>query len=471
MTPATTASRVLRMLFWETTVRCNLACAHCRRLESNDADVGDLSPAQGEILIEQLAELGRRQPPRGEGVPPLRVAGILPANRGQDARATKEQGQDARATSGSTGPMPVLVFSGGEPFCRPDLFHLIGRSRQDGLITALATNGTMIGDEQARRIRDSGIARVSVSLDGATADVHDRMRQIPGAFDRALEGIRHLREHQAPFQINVTLTKQNVGQLQEVYDLTRSLGAAALHIFMLVPVGCGQILAQTDMLTPEQYEQILREVYALENRGEIQVKVTCGPHYERVKRQCGIEGEKLRSEEGRKSSPSPLPTFLPSYENTPRHPPSKGCLAGLGVLFVSHRGDVYPCGYLPVNCGNILEKSLIEIWDGNEDLARLRDAGALEGKCGICGYKQVCGGCRARAFGMTGNYLGEEPFCAYDPRTAQRPSGGCGCAARFGVPPSGGPEARKRGTPNGRNEPRNRPTRDSLDGSNGKVSG
>jgi radical SAM protein with 4Fe4S-binding SPASM domain len=344
------------MLFWETTVRCNLACAHCRRLESNEADIGDLSTSQAEILLGQLAELGRRQP-----------------------------------------QMPVLVFSGGEPFCRLDLFHLIDKARQNGLIMALATNGTVIDDAQARQIHDSGIARVSVSLDGATADVHDKMRQIPGAFDRAIEGIRHLREHQVPFQVNVTLTKQNARQLQEVYDLARSLGAAALHIFMLVPVGCGQVLAQTDMLSPQQYEQVLREIGSLENRGEIQVKVTCGPHYERIKRQC--------------------PTANP--QTGARHPPSKGCLAGLGVLFVSHRGDVYPCGYLPVNCGNILDKRLIDIWDGNEDLARMRDAGALEGKCGLCEYKQVCGGCRARAFGMTGNYMGEEPFCAYSPRAAK----------------------------------------------------
>jgi radical SAM protein with 4Fe4S-binding SPASM domain len=366
MMPAPASNRVLRLVFWETTVRCNLACAHCRRLEANEADVGDLSTPQAETLLGQLAEVGRRQP-----------------------------------------QMPVLVFSGGEPFCRQDLFHLIDRARQHGLVTALATNGTMIDEEQARRIRESGIARVSVSLDGATAEVHDKMRQIPGAFERALAGIRRLHEQQVPFQINVTLTKQNVGQLQEVYDLTRSLGAAALHVFMLVPVGCGQVLAQTDMLSPEQYERILRAIFALENRGEIQVKVTCGPHYERVKRQLV------------RSVPVGADQETPHGVTTSARPPSKGCLAGLGVLFVSHRGDVYPCGYLPVNCGNILEQRLIEIWDDNKQLARMRDAGALEGKCGVCGYKQVCGGCRARAFGMTGNYMGEEPFCAYAPRASR----------------------------------------------------
>jgi radical SAM protein with 4Fe4S-binding SPASM domain len=366
MKPATASTRVLRMLFWETTVRCNLACAHCRRLESNDAGIADLSTSQAGVLIEQLAELGRRQP-----------------------------------------QMPVLVFSGGEPLCRGDLFDLVGQARQQGLMVALATNGTLIDGDKAGQIRAGGIARVSVSLDGATAEVHDRMRQIPGAFDQAIEGLHHLRGAGVPFQINVTLTKGNAGQLEEIYALAQSLGAVAVHLFMLVPVGCGQVLAQTDMLTPAQYEQTMREICALESRGQMQIKVTCGPHYERVKRELRIADCGLRTEPG-----------VPNPQSAIHNPKSRGCLAGLGVLFVSHRGDVYPCGYLPVDCGNILEKRLVEIWDENEDLARLRDAAALEGKCGRCGYKQVCGGCRARAFGMTGNYLAEEPFCAYVPRGA-----------------------------------------------------
>lgn len=364
MRPATTSQRVLRMLFWETTIRCNLACAHCRRLESNAAAPADLSTSQAERLIEQLAELGRRQP-----------------------------------------QMPVLVFSGGEPLCRKDLFHLVDEARQQGIILALATNGTMIDSDKARQIHDSGIARVSVSLDGATAEVHDKMRQIPGAFDKAIGGIRHLHEHAVPFQINVTLTKQTAPQLQEVYELARSLGAMAVHVFMLVPVGCGQVLAETDMLSPAQYEDIMRDIHALESRGEIQIKVTCGPHYERIKRELRIADGGVRIE--------PAGANPNSAVHSPHS--SKGCLAGLSVLFVSHRGDVYPCGYLPVDCGNILDKTLTQIWDGNADLARMRDVSFLEGKCGVCGYKQVCGGCRARAFGMTGNYMAEEPFCAYVP--------------------------------------------------------
>jgi radical SAM protein with 4Fe4S-binding SPASM domain len=255
----------------------------------------------------------------------------------------------------------------------------------------------MIDDARARRIADNGIARVSVSLDGATADVHDGMRKIPGAFDAAIWGISHLRNHCMPFQINVTVTKQNAGQLEQVYDLAKSLGAVAIHIFMLVPVGCGVTLARTNMLSPQRYEDIMRNICTLEAKGQIQIKVTCGPHYERIRRELRIDGTGAN----------------PKSEI--RNPKSKGCLAGLSVLFVSHRGDVYPCGYLPVNCGNVLEKPLVRIWDESEDLARMRDVGSLEGKCGGCGYRHVCGGCRARAFAATGNYMAEEPFCAYIP--------------------------------------------------------
>jgi radical SAM protein with 4Fe4S-binding SPASM domain len=371
------------MLFWETTVRCNLACAHCRRLESNEADIADLSTAQAEDLIEQLADLGRRQP-----------------------------------------QMPVLVFSGGEPLCRADLFPLVGTARQRGIIPALATNGTLIDDDNARQIHQAGVMRVSVSLDGATADVHDRMRQIPGAFDQAVEGIRRLHEHQVPFQINMTLTKQNAGQLQEVYDLARSLGAVAVHLFMLVPVGCGEVLAETDMLSPRAYEQIMREIAELEGRGQIQIKVTCGPHYERVKRQSRTSpGGSVKAEglgDGSASHGEGHRQASLDAATRAHHHSTKGCLAGLGVLFVSHRGDVYPCGYLPIDCGNVLKKRLADIWDKNEDLARMRDVTALEGKCGLCGYQQVCGGCRGRAFAATGNYMAEEPFCAYIPRTTKR---------------------------------------------------
>ena len=356
--------QMLRLLFWETTTRCNLACAHCRRLESDEAAIEDLSTAQAIDLIEQLAELGKEQ-----------------------------------------SFMPVLVFSGGEPLCRQDLFELIGQAGSLGIIPALATNGTLIDPAAAKTIRDSGIVRVAISLDGATAEVHDKMRQAEGAFQSALEGIRHLHEEKVPFQINVTLTKHNAEQLEDIYELARSLGAVAVHIFMLVPVGCGQVLAETDMLSPQQYEQKLLEICRLESRGQIQLKVTCGPHYERVIREQGLYQGRMKTGHPGGSVPG----------RSGHSGSSRGCLAGLGVLFVGHQGDVFPCGYLPVRCGNVLEEKLSEIWYNNKDLARMRDSSALEGKCGVCGYREVCGGCRARAYAVTGNYMAEEPFCAYIP--------------------------------------------------------
>jgi radical SAM protein with 4Fe4S-binding SPASM domain len=301
--------------------------------------------------------------------------------------------------------MPVLVFSGGEPLCREDLFELVMQARSLGITPALATNGTLIDTTVAKQIHDSGIARVSVSLDGATAEVHNKLRQLEGSFERAIEGIGYLNNQKVPFQINITLTKHNAGQLEDVYDLAKSLGAVAVHIFMLVPVGCGQSLAETDMLSPEQYEQKLLDICELDGRGELQMKVTCGPHYERVIRQNGLYKSRAEAGHGRSDVPG----------RNGHRGPTKGCLAGLGVLFVGHQGDVFPCGYLPVNCGNVLQEKLSDIWYGSKDLARMRDSNELEGKCGVCGYREVCGGCRGRAYAGTGNYMAEEPFCAYVP--------------------------------------------------------
>jgi len=354
----------LRLLFWESTIRCNLTCAHCRRLESDEAADKDLSTEQAKRLIDELADLGKTQ-----------------------------------------AMMPVLVFSGGEPLCRQDLFELVGQVKSLGIVPALATNGTLIDANTATTIKDSGIARVSVSLDGATAEVHNKLRQMEGAFERAVEGIGHLRNENVPFQVNITLTRHNAGQLEDVYDLAKSLGAVAVHIFMLVPVGCGQDLAETDMLSPEQYEQKMLEICNLDGRGQLQMKVTCGPHYERVIRQQGLQQSRV---EKNKSD-----DYVPGRSK--HRGVSRGCLAGLGVLFVGHQGDVFPCGYLPVKCGNVLEDKLYEIWYNNQDLAKMRDSSSLEGKCGVCGYRQVCGGCRGRAYAATGNYMAEEPFCAYIP--------------------------------------------------------
>ena len=358
MTDTKDKRQILRLLFWESTIKCNLTCVHCRRIESDETAIQDLSTLDAKNLIQRLADLGREQ-----------------------------------------SFMPVLVFSGGEPLCREDLFELIKYTNSLEIIPALATNGTLIDSKIADKILDSAVMRVSVSLDGATSEVHNKLRQLPGSFERAIEGIGYLRERKIPFQINMTLTRHNAHQLEDIYNLSKSLGAVAVHIFMLVPVGCGISLADTDMLTPEQYEEKMLDIHKLDSLGQLQVKVTCGPHYERVKKQEGLSSDTNMSHGG-------------------KHMQSKGCLAGLGVLFVGHQGDIFPCGYLPVKCGNVLEDKLSDVWYSNRDLARMRNENELEGKCGVCGYRTICGGCRGRAYSATGNYMAEEPFCSYLPHEA-----------------------------------------------------
>ncbi|MDO8303936.1 MAG: radical SAM protein, partial [Sedimentisphaerales bacterium] len=343
---------------------CNLTCAHCRRLESNETADKDLGTPEAKNLLEQLSVIGQKQ-----------------------------------------HFMPIVVFSGGEPLCRSDIFDLIEYARSLSITPALATNGTLVDAAIAKRIKDSGVARVSISIDGATAQVHDQLRQLKGSFELSIAGMKHLAAQQVPFQINTTLTRNNAEQMTQMYELAQSLGAVAFHIFVLVPVGCGQALAETDMLSPQAYERIMTEIYGLEQRAGLEIKVTCGPHYERIRRQQPLFEKKNDVSEQKTDRPMPHK----------HHGASRGCLAGMGVLFVGHQGDVFPCGYLPINCGNILQKPLAEIWYGSGDLAKMRDSGCLEGKCGVCGYRNVCGGCRGRAYAATGNYMASEPFCSYIP--------------------------------------------------------
>jgi len=367
------SKRKLRLLFWESTIRCNLSCAHCRRVETDEEAESDLTTGQARQLIDQLVQVGRAQ-----------------------------------------DFMPILVFSGGEPLCRKDIFELAGYAVSQALKCALATNGTLIDANTARQIKAHGIERVSISLDGATSDVHNKLRMQEGSFEAALNGIQCLNDCDIPFQINMTVTRYNIHQLDDIFGLAQRLGAVAVHLFMLVPVGCGEEFAEEDMLSAEEYEQLLKRITHEEFSGRMEVKVTCGPHYQRVVR-----------EQNKADSLLPEQTGAGQTGHKPGHI-SKGCLAGSGVLFVGHSGDVFPCGYLPVHCGNILQTPIEKIWSESGDLARMRDPRQLKGKCGICSYRGVCGGCRARAFAATGDYMDSEPMCMYmpDERNHKKPEKG-----------------------------------------------
>jgi len=335
------SSPPLRLLFWESTTRCNLACAHCRRLEvAESAAKEDLTTDEFRAVLDSVAELGR----------------------------------------------PIIVFSGGEPLMRGDWEALAAHARRLALPTALATNGTLVDDALAGRIAAAGFRRVSVSLDGADAATHDAFRRVDGAFERALGGIAALRRAGAAVQVNATIAAHNVHQLDAMHALAESVGAEALHLFFLVPVGCGVEIEQTHQLPPDEYERALEWTLDRQASGGIELKATCAPHYYRLAAQRGV---------------------------APKH--SRGCLCGLAVAFVSHKGEVFPCGYLPVHSGSVREQPFAEIWRGSAVFADLRDFDRLRGKCGRCEFRGICGGCRARAYALTGDYLAGEPACTYRP--------------------------------------------------------
>jgi heme b synthase len=308
---------------------------------------------------------------------------------------------------------PVFVLSGGEPLFRPDIFDIARYATDAGLPVALATNGTLIDDAVAERIRDSGVQRASISFDGADAATHDAFRGLKGSFEAAIRGFKALRNVGIPVQINTTVANHNKEQLDSMVSMAKSLDAIGLHLFLLVPVGCGVEIAEEQMINAREYEQVLNWMYEMERtETQLQLKATCAPHYFRI---MHTRRAAERREGGTGELPASYGRQVHGHPQGQMHAATKGCLAGTGVCFVSHRGEVFPCGYLPKEAGNIHRQPFADIWQDSPLFAQMRDPDLLEGKCGICQFKKVCSGCRARSFGVTGNYLAEEPFCAYEP--------------------------------------------------------
>jgi len=404
-----------RLVFWEVTKGCNLRCIHCRATATELSSPTDLATRAALNIIDQIAAAAN----------------------------------------------PILVLSGGEPLYRSDIFQLARYATDKGLRVALATNGTLVTKDVARMIVDAGVRRVSISLDGADAATHDAFRGIPGAFDAAVQGLRNLKALGMSTQINMTIARHNAHQLPKVLELARSLGADALHTFLLVPVGCGVDIAAEQMVPPEEYERMLNWFYDQSLAGGIELKATCAPHYFRVARQRRA-ADRRAAEQLARIAPAPAPaafsdkpetraaahpsTIGPTEMTMPGstgielkpqgvgrpvghpggHPgghPSdlsamtKGCLAGTGVCFISHEGEVYPCGYLPVIAGDLRKQTFADIWENSQVFHELRDTSHLKGKCGCCEFRNVCMGCRARAYAATGDFMDEEPFCVYEPRT------------------------------------------------------
>lgn len=343
-----------KWIAWEITRRCNLRCVHCR--SSSEAEVKghpDFSTEEAFRVLDDISEYAK----------------------------------------------PVVVLSGGEPLIRTDVFDIARHGAQKGLRMCLATNGTLVTDEICGKIKDSGMKIVSLSLDGSTETVHDDFRNEKGAFSGTINAARLFRKHGIEFIINSSFTKRNQEEIPRVYRLARELGATAWYMFMIVPTGRGEEI-MNELISKEDYEDILEWHYRMEkDEADMLVRPTCAPHYYRVVLQKAKE-EKVKFERRNLK-------FSTGG--------SKGCIAGQLICLINVDGDVFPCSYFPKSAGNVRKQSFKEIWEDSELFRELRDFKTYKGKCGSCEYINVCGGCRARAYSIYGDYLEEEPFCGYMP--------------------------------------------------------
>lgn len=343
----------LRLVAWEITKRCNLYCAHCRAATEDATCANELSTGECFRLIDGILEVGK----------------------------------------------PILILTGGEPLCRPDVLQIGRYATEHGLRVVLGTNGTLITREVAAALKEVPISRVGVSIDFPTAELQDEFRGKAGAFEAALAGIAEAQRAGIDVQINSTVTKANAPHLDRLLQMALELHAVAFHPFMLVPTGRGKNLSHLE-LSPDEHERILNWVYdkQAELGDRIFFKPTDAPHYMRITLQRQRE------------APKGVIGDSPALDSATR-----GCLAGVGFCFVSNVGRVQGCGYLNVEAGNVRRQSFGTIWARSPLFEDLRDLCNLTGKCGACEYRRACGGCRARAYEATGDYLGPEPYCAYQP--------------------------------------------------------
>ena len=344
-------SPLCRLVAWEVTRSCNLACRHCRAEAHPEPYPGELSTAEARRLIDTFPQVGN----------------------------------------------PIIIFTGGDPMLRPDVYDLAAYAKDRGLRCVMSPNGTLITPEKARLIAEAGIQRCSISIDGPDAASHDAFRGVPGAFAASLRGIEDLKRAGVEFQINTTVTKGNLEDFKKIFDLCERIGAAAWHIFLLVPMGRASNLDE-EVISAREYENVLHWFYDFRKTTRMHLKATCAPQYYRILRQ------RARAEG--------LPVTPDVFGMDAM---TRGCLGGTGFCFISHVGQVQPCGYLTLDCGNVRETPFPEIWKHAKPFLQFRNQAEYKGKCGVCEFHKVCGGCRARAWSMHGDYLGEEPLCAYQP--------------------------------------------------------
>jgi radical SAM protein with 4Fe4S-binding SPASM domain len=290
---------------------------------------------------------------------------------------------------------PILIISGGDPLQRKDIFEIASHASSRGIRVVMSPSGSGITPEVIGKMKASGVKMISISLDGSTSEIHDNFRRVPGAFELAMKNISYAHRGGLAFRVNTTVTQHNLGDLSNILQLAKQVGAQEWDIFMLVPTGRGKVELE---ISPDQYEETLQFIYNASRASPIPIKMTCAPQYMRViaQRQQG----------------DPVQPSAPYG----KHYGGRGCMAGNGFCFISHTGEVFGCGFLPIMAGNIRLQSFKQIYQQSPLFVELRDNNLLKGKCGECDYKTTCGGCRARALSIHKNKLEEEPYCTYIPK-------------------------------------------------------
>jgi radical SAM protein len=343
---------------WEVTQACDLACVHCRASAQPNRDPLELTTEEGKDLIDQIAAL----------------------------------------------KVPVFVLTGGDPIKRPDLFELIGHARKVGVRVSLTPSATpLLTKEIIVRLKEAGLARLAVSMDGASAATHDAFRGMSGSFARTLDAVRWANEIGLPVQINTTFSRRNIAEMDAIVELMEKLSITLWSVFFLVPTGRGKL---NDLLSADEFEDVFATIYNLSKTAKFDIKTTEAQHYRRFVLQQRVAERKAGTE-----ILAPSEKASDAIGRAPR-----GLNDGKGFVFISHTGDVFPSGFLPVSAGNIRRQRLAEVYRNSPLFIGLRDTSNLQGKCGACEFKEICGGSRSRAFALTGDPNGEEPCCSYVPK-------------------------------------------------------
>ena len=364
------------IVFYETTRACDLACKHCRADAQRECDPSELSTAAAKRMIAQLTRFPKP---------------------------------------------PLLVLTGGDPIKRRDIFELIAFARAQNLEVAMTPSATpLVTTSVIRRLKEAGLHRLAVSLDGADASTHDEFRQVAGSFDRTLRIIDDARRLGMPVQINTTVGRHNVDQLDRIAGLLARRGIVLWSVFFIVPTGRA---TAEQRLSAAEVERAFVELYRLAKLQPFPIKTTEAPHYRRFVLQQVKGTDAVRA--------------------TTSAPGMGGTNDGKGILFVSHTGEIYPSGFLPIACGRVQLDSMVRVYQEAALFRALRDTARLSGKCGVCEFKNLCGGSRARAYAVSGDPLAEEPDCAYVPRpAADRADCGRPSSSRRNAEPSPGCPAR-----------------------------